>query len=272
MLKQRIITAIILATLVIAAILMLPNNWLAILFAMVTLVGAWEWANLLNTSNLIRKALYVIFVAASLLATWLYAMQEEVWVISKVILLVAGLWWAAVVIFLAMFDSSWLGKNWLSRVLEFSGFIVLVPAYFAIVSLHRIDPMMLLYLLFLVAVADIAAYFTGKKFARNKLAPTLSPGKSREGLFGALAATLVVALIGVIYFQFEKSLWLYFAGLCLLTALISIVGDLFESLLKRQAGAKDSSNLLPGHGGILDRIDSLTAAAPGFVLGLYWVA
>ena len=268
MLRQRIITALILAVLVIAAILLLPNNWLAVLFAIVTLVGAWEWTNLLNASDSTRKLLYMVFVAASLLVTCLYASPEQ----TGVILLVAGLWWAAVVIFLAIFDVAWLGKLWLHRVLEFSGFVVLVPSYYAIVTLHRIDPKMLLYLLFLVAIADIAAYFTGKKFGKNKLAPTLSPGKSREGLFGALAASLVIAVIGMIYFKFEKNLWLYFVGLCVLTALISVVGDLFESLLKRHAGVKDSSNLLPGHGGILDRIDSLTAAAPGFVLGLYWVA
>ncbi len=267
MLKQRIITAIILAAFVIAAILMLPNNWLAVLFAAIALIGAWEWTNLLNSPNLIRKILYVVFIAASLWATWLYATPEH----TGLILLVASLWWAAVVIFLAMFDQNWLGKAWLHKLLEFSGFVVLVPSYFAMVLLHRIDPAMLLYLMFLVAFADIAAYFAGKKFGKNKLAPTLSPGKSREGLFGALGASLIIAAIGISFFQFERGLWLYFAGLCLLTALISIVGDLFESLLKRQAGEKDSSNLLPGHGGILDRIDSLTAAAPGFVLGLYWV-
>lgn len=268
MLRQRIITAIILAALVISAILLLSNNWLAVLFALVTMVGAWEWAGLLNTSNLIRKLLYMFFISASLFVIWRYATPQH----TGNILLVTGLWWAGVVIFLAMFDVSWLGKAWLHKVLEFSGFIVLVPAYFALVALHRIDPMMLLFLLFLVAIVDVAAYFVGKKFGKNKLAPALSPGKSREGLFGALGASLAVAVLGLIYFQFDKSLWLYFAGLCVLTALISVVGDLFESLLKRQAGAKDSSNLLPGHGGILDRIDSLSAAAPGFVLGLYWVA
>ena len=125
-----------------------------------------------------------------------------------------------------------------------------------------------MFLLALVWVADIAAYFVGKRFGKNKLAPALSPGKSREGVLGALLASIVMAIIGLQMFTFGKQASLYFIGLCVLTALISVVGDLYESLLKRNAGAKDSGTILPGHGGILDRVDSITAAAPGYLLGL----
>ena len=132
---------------------------------------------------------------------------------------------------LAMYDTKWLQAEWLKHVLVASGFIVLVPAWLALTVLHKQGPKLLMFLLALVWIADIAAYFVGKRFGKNKLAPNLSPGKS----------------------------------------LISVVGDLYESLLKRSAGVKDSGRILPGHGGVLDRIDSLTAAAPGFVLGMLWV-
>ena len=122
-------------------------------------------------------------------------------------------------------------------------------------------------------MADSAAYFVGKRFGRNKLAEQLSPGKTREGVLGALAGTLILSFIGLWIWRAELQfgLAIYFVLLCLLSALISVVGDLFESLLKRNAGKKDSGKLIPGHGGVLDRIDSLLAAAPGFMLGLYWL-
>ena len=123
----------------------------------------------------------------------------------------------------------------------------------------------------MIWIADIAAYFVGKKFGKSKLAPGISPGKSVQGLWGALVASLIIAIVGFQLFEIKTPQWFYFVCLCLATALISIVGDLYESLLKRRAGVKDSGKILPGHGGILDRIDSLTAAAPGFILGLYWI-
>jgi phosphatidate cytidylyltransferase len=129
----------------------------------------------------------------------------------------------------------------------------------------------LLFFFVLIWLADSAAYFSGKKFGRNKLAEQLSPGKTREGLWGALIATFILSLIGVLQFGLSPISSVYFIMLCLLTALISVVGDLYESLLKRNAGVKDSGFLIPGHGGVLDRIDSLLAAAPGFILGLYWL-
>jgi len=176
-----------------------------------------------------------------------------------------------VVILLSVYESNWLQTAWLQRMLGFSGFVVLVPSWLALTSIHRQGPIMLMFLLVLVWITDIAAYFVGKRFGKTKLAPKLSPGKSREGLWGALMASILLAIVGVRLFDLDMNVWVYFGCLCLLTALISVVGDLYESLLKRRAGVKDSGRILPGHGGILDRIDSLTAAAPGFVLGLYWL-
>ena len=267
MLKQRIITAVIFGTIIVLAVFKLPNHLLAVIFALITLLGAWEWANLIGIPHLIWKIIYVVFVGALLAATWIFAEPYHV----RKILLVAGLWWAGVVLMLAVYEPNWLQTDWLQIVLGFSGFIVLVPAWLALTILHKQGPIMLMFVLALVWVADIAAYFVGKRFGKNKLAPELSPGKSREGLWGALVASLILAVLGMRIFELDKSLWIYFGCLCLATALISVVGDLYESLLKRMAGVKDSGKILPGHGGVLDRIDSLTAAAPGFALGLYWM-
>jgi phosphatidate cytidylyltransferase len=144
-------------------------------------------------------------------------------------------------------------------------------AWLAMVKLNQQKPSLLLFLFLIVWMADTAAYFAGKRFGKNKLAEQLSPGKTREGLLGAVIGTFILSLAGVWWFELNIMQSVYFVLLCVLTALISVVGDLFESLLKRNAGAKDSGSLIPGHGGVLDRIDSILAAAPGFVLGMYWL-
>lgn len=267
MLKQRIITGVILGALIVLAVFKLPNQYLALIFALITIIGAWEWANLVGPPQILWKIIYILFLIIILFVTWVYAKPYH----AHKIFLASALWWACVVIMLAMYDTKWLQAEWLKHVLVASGFIVLVPAWLALTVLHKQGPKLLMFLLALVWIADIAAYFVGKRFGKNKLAPNLSPGKSREGLFGALFASLLFAILGAYLFDIDKRLWIFFGILCVLTALISVVGDLYESLLKRSAGVKDSGRILPGHGGVLDRIDSLTAAAPGFVLGMLWV-
>jgi phosphatidate cytidylyltransferase len=153
--------------------------------------------------------------------------------------------------------------NWATA--SIAGFFVLVPAWLALARLHASDPQLLLYLLLLVVAADIGAYFAGRRFGKNKLAPRVSPGKTWEGVLGGLAASALMALIGVRWFEVSAA---SFIGLCALVVAASIVGDLTESLFKRHAGLKDSGSLLPGHGGLLDRVDSITAAAPVFLVGL----
>jgi phosphatidate cytidylyltransferase len=140
----------------------------------------------------------------------------------------------------------------------------------ALVWLHALDPMLVLYLILLVAAADTGAYFAGRQFGRSKLAPEISPGKTREGCFGALFVVIPVGLLGAWLFGLAALDALVFGLLSIVVALVSVAGDLQESVLKREAGAKDSGTLLPGHGGVLDRIDSLTAAAPVFLFGLLW--
>ena len=267
MLKQRIITATILGLLIVSAIFKLPSSLIAIIFAVITLIGAWEWSVLIGADTFLKKIVYVALVGVLILTIWFYAQPTQ----KIVILLFASLWWAGIVVLLSLYKSNWLQSIHLQRLLKYSGFVVLVPAWLALIELHYISPKMVMFLLALIWIVDIAAFFVGKKFGKNKLAPELSPGKSREGVLGAVIASIIVALIGIPILSINKQLWPYFVGLCVLTAMISVVGDLYESLLKRKAGVKDSGTILPGHGGVLDRIDSITAAAPGYVLGIYWL-
>ncbi len=267
MLRKRIITAAILAPLVILAIFKLTNEQLAVLFAFVTLVGAWEWSNLIGYNQLVKKLIYVFLIAISIIAVWLFIHDP----LELVFFSIVGVWWVVLLFVLMIYKSEWLKSKLLHKILIFSGFIVLVPSWFGLVKLHDYGIAMLLFFLVIIWVADIAAYFVGKRFGRNKLAPELSPGKSREGLMGALLASVLVAYVGIQIFSLDKNTWAIFVILCVFVALISVVGDLYESLLKRSAGVKDSGKILPGHGGVLDRIDSITAAAPIYVLGLKWV-
>lgn len=267
MLKQRIITGVILGLLIILAVFKLPNVYLAIIFGLVNLIGAWEWANLIGLNQNVKKIFYVFLIAVLMCASWFFLNQMQ----SSMILFLASLWWASVTFMLAFYNSGWLQSSWLKNVLAYSGVIVLVPCWLGLTLLHERGAAMLMFFLGLIWAADIGAYFVGKRFGKNKLAAELSPGKSIEGVLGALLASIIFACIGIKLFSIQSSAWLYFIILCSLTALISVVGDLYESLLKRKAGAKDSGSILPGHGGVMDRIDSLTAAVPGYVLGLNWI-
>ena len=180
------------------------------------------------------------------------------------------IWWAAATVRVARFKSNaaqsvspWRGL--------LAGFLVLLPPFIGLSALHReaaFGPGYVLFLFFLIWAADSGAYFVGRRMGRRKLAPNVSPGKSWEGLVGGLSAAAVVAVIGGRLLGLSGETMVWFVPLCLVVVLVSVVGDLVESLFKRSAGVKDSGRLLPGHGGALDRIDSITAAAPAFYLGL----
>ncbi len=268
MLKQRIITAVILAPLVVLSVLMMPSNWFAGLLALVALAGAWEWASMV-AKTLLAKIIYVLVCAGLIAGCWFVLDESHV----RLIMLAGAAYWVFILLLLSFYQSSWLGNYLLDGFLHYSGYFVIVIGWLAMTGLHQQKPGLLLFLFMLIWVADIAAYFTGKKFGHNKLAEQLSPGKTREGVLGAMVGTFIFSFVGVWLWQEQLALGaaVYFVILCVLSALISVVGDLFESLLKRNAGKKDSGFLIPGHGGVLDRIDSLLAASPGFMLGLYWM-
>lgn len=265
-LKSRVIASLILAPSMILALLYLPSFWLAMIIGLVSCAAAWEWASLVE-DKLIAKCFYVLVCVLLIIAAGGYLPEEHV----RFLMLLGSAFWVFVLLMLTFYQPSWLGNYILQGFLTYSGYFVIVVAWLAMVKLNQQKPSLLLFLFLIVWMADTAAYFAGKKFGKNKLAEQLSPGKTREGLLGAVIGTLILSLTGVWWFELNIMQSVYFVILCVLTALISVVGDLFESLLKRNAGAKDSGSLIPGHGGVLDRIDSILAAAPGFVLGMYWL-
>jgi phosphatidate cytidylyltransferase len=268
MLRLRVISAVILAPTVVLCLLYLPSQWFAVFLGVIALAAAWEWSTMVvNTTA--ASVLYVVVCAALMAAALLVLEEQHV----RFAMLLGGAYWVFILLLLSFYQTSWLKNYLLESFLHYSGYFVIVVGWLAMLNIHAQNPYLLLFLFALIWIADIAAYFAGKKFGHNKLAEHLSPGKTKEGVLGAIAATFLFALLGVYFWQ-DKLAWglaIYFVLLCVLSALISVVGDLFESLLKRNANKKDSGFLIPGHGGVLDRIDSLLAAAPGFMLGLYWL-
>jgi phosphatidate cytidylyltransferase len=266
MLKHRVITALVLAPLVVLAVLMLPNQNVALIIALVIAVGGIEWARLSGIETLSHQ---VVYSAALILGlAGLYYMLPPSWVLG--ILLISVLWWLSALIRLVRYNADARhSESVMIRAVE--GVIVLLPAGLALIWMHRIPtngPLFLLFVLILIWSADIGAYFAGHRWGKHKLAPQVSPGKTREGVYGAMGSALLCAVLLALWLNSEPAQTLLIIILCLVTMLASVVGDLFESLIKRQRGVKDSGQLLPGHGGMLDRIDSLTAAAPVFLFGL----
>ncbi len=273
MLLQRVLTAIILIPLVAWGVLAADPLLFAAIVAAVMLLCAWEWARLSGLQTLPFQLLYVLLCGLLMAGLWFYAADG---VRHILILTAAGLWLGMA---LALF--SWrhkvLHKAAFQPFILALGLLLLTAAWQALISLHQLPdlgPQLTLGLLILIWIADSAAYFTGKALGRHKLAPVLSPGKTLEGMAGALvAAALWGIFMFVMLFQASANSTAYMISiallLSLLTAVVSVAGDLFESLVKRRADKKDSGHLLPGHGGIWDRIDSLIAIAPVFVAGLY---
>ncbi|HEB96710.1 MAG TPA: phosphatidate cytidylyltransferase [Sedimenticola thiotaurini] len=266
MLLQRILTALVLIPLVVLGILRLPTPYVALILAVVILVGAWEWSRLAGWTSLAARSAYLLLVALLLGSGWalLRTGPAPLWPTVG-----AALWWLLVLLILARYrPGAGAGSPPLKGV---AGVLVLVPAWFSLVAVHGAGgngPRLMLFLMVLIWVADTCAYFSGRRFGRIRLAPSISPGKTREGVYGALAGAALCGLLLQWLLAAEAGDLPLLIGFCLLLALVSVIGDLFESLMKRQAGLKDSGRLLPGHGGMLDRIDSLTAAAPLYLLGL----
>lgn len=274
MLLQRVLTALILIPLVVWGVLA-ADHWLfAAIMAVVVLLCAREWAQLTGLQSRSQQLLYVLLCGLLIAGLWFFAIDE---VRHTLILIAAGLWLGMT---LALF--SWRRKELRKAAFQpfmlALGVLLLSAAWQAMVSLHqlpKIGPQLTLGLLVFIWIADSAAYFTGKALGRRKLAPVLSPGKTLEGMAGALAAAAAWGvLMFVMLFQASShySTFRLIATallLSLLTAVISVAGDLFESLVKRRADKKDSGHLLPGHGGVWDRIDSLIASAPVFAAGLH---
>jgi len=271
MLKQRLITAAILLPLVVWAILELPTVYVALLFALVVSQGGWEWGGLMRQSSRRQRGAFVITVVAALAgAGWLFQSAGLHWLALPILSL---FWWLLAAVWVLSYPAS--DQRWSNAAIQWLiGLAILLPTWVAIIGLHHSGsqgPYLVLYLLSLIWVADSGAYFGGRKWGKRKLAPAVSPGKTWAGVVSALAASAIYAGLAVDFFSLPRNLWTAFVVLSLVTVIFSILGDLTESMFKRQAGIKDSGGLLPGHGGVLDRIDSVTAAAPVFVVG-FWLS
>ena len=257
MLKERVITALIAVAVLLLVLFVLPQSVAQVVVALLILAGAWEWSGFLGTGSTAVRAGYVILIAVLMvLVTWL-APQ-----INGVLLLVALLWWACALIWTLFYPTPIpAAVRWIV------GILVLLPLYKALVVLYLASPAVLLGALLIVWAADTGAFVAGKLFGRVKLAPQISPGTTWEGVIGGLLTVAVLAAAGGWFFDVRISVLVPF---CLAIACASIVGDLTVSMFKRTSGLKDSGAIFPGHGGVLDRVDSVAAAAPLFALGIVW--
>ncbi len=264
MLKTRILTSLALAAGFLAALFLLPDMYWALLMLAFIAIAFWEWggmSGMVKPWRYVYASLVMLFGVIVVLGDdiGLLTLQPQVMFYS---ILAATLFWLLVA-------PVWLMFRFNIRqpaILAVIGFVVLFPTWLALVSMRGISPWLLLTVMAAVWIADSAAYFSGKRFGRHKLAPQISPGKTWEGVFGAWLTVTAYGLI--ICYSLSLSYWVI-VGLFGITVL-SIMGDLLESLVKRQAGVKDSGSLLPGHGGVLDRIDGLTSSLPLVMFFIYF--
>ncbi|MBM6446475.1 phosphatidate cytidylyltransferase [Pseudomonas mohnii] len=266
MLKQRIITALILLPIALCGFFLLEGSAFALFIGLVVTLGGWEWARLAGFNEQSMRIAYAAVVALMLFVMHLLPGLAP-WILGASVL-----WWGIATYLVLTYPRS--SDHWASAACKLViGLLILLPAWQGLVLIKQ-EPLgnwLIMAVMVLVWGADIGAYFSGRAFGKRKLAPLVSPGKSWEGVYGGLALSLIITVL-VGFFR-DWTVAELFKGLigAALIVFISVVGDLTESMFKRQSGIKDSSNLLPGHGGVLDRIDSLTAAIPVFAV-LLWMA
>lgn len=268
MFKQRLITALILAPLMIGGIFFLPIEQFAYFIGFIVTVAAWEWANLAGYESPMVRIGYAAVIAGVVAATgYLMNSNPEV---HRIILAIGAAWWLVACGLVVRYPkqvSLWQAKP-IRAVL---GLLVLIPMWVGFMTLKSqpYSALIIVYVMLLIWGADTGAYFAGKTWGNAKLAPNVSPGKSWAGFWGGLATTGLIAVIfSLCVHQWLRPMTLsdfaLLAVMTFITATISVMGDLVESMMKRHRGIKDSSQLLPGHGGVLDRIDSMASAVPVF--------
>ena len=278
--KQRIITALILAPLVILGIFKLPLIGFIIALTAITLLGFWEWTQFTESKSRIAALVPAVVVTG---LSFLFISPDAVSLNQLAaphytVLALGFVWWiiaSTMAITYPKTTNLWQGSKVLRHVF---GFLTLIPFLWSVIILRAsdisVDPYhgakLVLYVCFLVWAADSGAYFAGKSMGKRKMAPHVSPNKTIEGLIGGIIAALIVGWLFAGWFDIQFTSPVHMVIITLITVVISVLGDLLESMFKRVSGIKDSSNIIPGHGGILDRIDSLTAAFPVFAL-LYYV-
>jgi phosphatidate cytidylyltransferase len=267
MLITRILTALLLVPLAILVILWPPTWLFALIVAAVFLAAQWEWTRLCGLRTPAARAVLLAVTAALFVALWLLRATPAWWWAT----IAAGvLWWGFSLLWLRGYSFG-AAPNRENRTLKWlAGLLVLVPSWAALAMVHGSGPhghWWVLLALVIVWAADTGAYFSGRLFGKRKLAPRISPGKTWAGVYGALLGGALAALAGGWLLDIRGAVLAGLVVLALFTVTVSIVGDLFESLMKRHADVKDSGDLFPGHGGLLDRLDSVFAALPVFAVG-----
>jgi phosphatidate cytidylyltransferase len=264
MLRTRVLTGSILGAILLLGLFMLPSIWAVTAFGAVFSLAAWEWAGFGALSAPAARALYAAVMVAIFWATWIWTVETKHLILM---LAAACAWWVIAGLWLSMAP-----QRHRPLLVLLCGVAVLTPAFAALARMvasargFAPGPQIVLWLVLMVCAADIGAYFAGRRFGRRKLAPRVSPGKTWEGAIGGLVMVCIVACAGAAYFSLPIHLAVVFGcGI----GIFSIIGDLTESMFKRAAALKDSGTILPGHGGLLDRLDSVTAAAPLYALGLF---
>ena len=273
MLKQRVVTALVMAGLFIAGIVFLPVQALAAVFALLILAGGWEWSRMAGWDSVLSRGVFVAVLAAILLALYSHAQLGNAPTRERVqpVLGLACLWWSFALLWVKSYPAS--AVMWSNRFMRsLIGLLILAPAWMAAVYLLSFPRggVLVVTMVIVVAAADIGAYFAGKSLGKHKMAPAVSPAKTWEGFWGGV---LAVVLVGLLLWYMLPAHNAHIGlmsvlAIVLATSLASVVGDLSVSMVKRDSGTKDSGSLLPGHGGVLDRLDSLCGAAPVFALGL----
>ena len=257
MLKTRVLTSVISLLLLGVILFVIPPRATELVIGLLILAGAWEWSGFFGVKSSVVRALYVFLIAVLCAVPYLVADA------AVLVLQIACVWWFVAFVWAMLFPTPIpAAVRWVC------GALVLVPLFTALVMLFQDGPLYLLFALLIVWAADAGAYFAGKRFGRVKLAPSISPGKTWEGVLGGLTVVIVLAFAVGRWAEVSVAVLVPF---CLAIGGLSIVGDLTVSMFKRTAGVKDSGTLFPGHGGVLDRVDSVAAAAPLFTLGIGWL-
>ena len=276
-LPRRVTTAVVAVPVAVVAVLALPTESVALLFAVVMVAASVEWARMTTPGRPARHA-FPLVVAVSVLLLWLAGTQWPGWL--RVLCAISLAWWCVALVWVIRFeqtrprvpesggrDAANPGRAIVGGIV---GWMVIVPAWAGLVYVHgsaQDGPSRVLLILLVVWAADIGAYFAGRRFGVRRLAARTSPGKTVEGAAGGMAAVAMLGIAAGLWLDLPMAHVALLALLCVAAGALSVLGDLMESLVKRKSGVKDSGNLLPGHGGVLDRIDSLTAAAPVFAVG-----